>query len=340
MFPSARVRNINSQVGNGTLTTVQAVMGAGMTKDRVTVASPATLSNLGSGFDVFGLALNEPFDVVDARRTSERGVIIDGIEGRGAENITRDAARNSAGAAAQAVLESANADFGVALTIKKGIRPCSGIGSSGASAAGGAYAANLLLDEPLPLEQVVYCAARAEQVTSGSFHADNVGPAVMGGLTIVKSYEPFRILRMDVPDNFGVVVTMPDILVDTKEARKALPVNVPLKSMVFEVGNAASLVLGMCRGDIALVGDSMRDIVVEPARASLNPHLLEAEQAALSAGAAGAFLGGSGPCMIAIYDRSAGDGQAIASAVCEVYSSNGISSDTWITHAGQGCRRL
>ena len=175
-------------------------------------------------------------------------------------------------------------------------------------------------------------------MTSGSFHADN-SDGVMGGLTIVKSYEPFRILRMDVPDNFGVV-TMPDILVDTKEARKALPVNVPLKSMVFEVGNAASLVLGMCRGDIALVGDSMRDIVVEPARASLNPHLLEAEQAALSAGAAGAFLGGSGPCMIAIYDRSAGDGQAIASAVCEVYSSNGISSDTWITHAGQGCRRL
>ena len=311
-----------------------------MTTDRVTVASPATLSNLGSGFDVFGLALSEPFDVIEARRTSERGVVIESIEGRGAENITRDPTRNSAGAAALAVLEGAKADFGVVLKIRKGIRPCSGIGSSGASAAGGAFATNLLLERPRQLEEWVRCAAQAEQVTSVSVHADNVGPAVMGGLTIVKSYEPFRILRMDAPEDLGVVVTMPDVLVDTKEARKVLPQNVPLKSMVFEVGNAASLVLGMCRGDIALIGDSRRDIVVEPARASLNPHLLEAEQAAIEAGAAGAFLGGSGPCMIAIYDRSSGNGEAIASAVREVYSTNGIDSETWITHAGQGCRRL
>lgn len=311
-----------------------------MTMDRVSVASPATLSNLGSGFDVFGLALNEPFDVVDARRTNEGGVVIERIEGRGAESITLDPAKNSAGAAALAVLERANADFGIALHIKKGIRPCSGIGSSGASAAGGAFATNLLLDEPMRPEDVVYCAARAEQATSGSFHADNVGPAVMGGLTIVKSYDPFRILRMDVPSNVGVVVTMPDILVDTKEARKVLPTSVPLKSMIFEVGNAASLVLGMCRGEISLIGDSMKDVVVEPARASLNPYLLEAEKAAMGAGAAGAFLGGSGPCMIAIYDRSAGDGKAIAAAVRDVYGSNGVRSDTWITHAGPGCRRL
>ena len=314
--------------------------GSGMTNDKVTVASPATISNLGSGFDVFGLALDEPFDVIDARIISGRNVIIDDIVGPGAESITRDPARNSAGAAALAVLESSNADFGIELRIKKGIRPYSGIGSSGASAAGGAFVANLLLDSPLPMEELVRCAAKAEQITSGSFHADNVGPAILGGFTIVKSYDPFRILRMNVPNNLGIIVTMPNILVDTKEARKVLPQSVPLSSMVYEVGNAASLVLGMCREDISLIGDSMRDIVIEPARASLNPHIIEAEQAARDAGAAGAFLGGSGPCLIAIFDRSITNGDAIASAVREVYTSNNIEVNTWITRAGQGCRRL
>mgnify|MGYP005834272157 CR=1 FL=1 len=314
--------------------------GKQMAADKVKVASPATLSNLGSGFDVFGLALSEPNDVIEARRIEERTIIVEKIEGWGATSITKDPARNSAGAAARAVLDRAGAEFCVALSIKKGIRPCSGIGSSGASAAGGAYAANLLLDDPLALEEVVHCAASAEQITSGSFHADNVGPAVLGGFTIVKSYEPFRILRMDPPASLGVVVTMPDFLVNTKEARKVLPRQVDLKSMIFEVGNAASLVLGVCRGDVDLIGRSMMDIVVEPARAPLNPHLREAQSAALNAGAAGTFLGGSGPCVIAVFDKAKGSGREIEAAVRSVYESHGVKCDSWVTAAGPGCRRL
>jgi len=255
--------------------------------EKVTVRSPATLSNLGSGFDVFGLALREPYDVVEARRIAERKVIIEGIDGPGCSSITTDAARNSAGIAAKAVLEKSGSDHGIALRIKKGIRPCSGIGSSGASAAGGAFAANLILDKPLRSEELVLCAAQAERGTSGSFHADNVGPAVLGGFTVIRAYEPFEIHRMEPPANLGAVVTMPDFLVNTKEARKVLPSSVPLKSMIFEVGNAASLVLGMCRGDVEMIGRSMADKVVEPARAPLNPHLKEAEAAAMEAGAAG-----------------------------------------------------
>jgi len=310
-----------------------------MASDKVAVLAPATLSNLGAGFDVFGLALREPFDTVEARRIPERKVIIESIEGRGGTSITTDSARNSSGVAARAVLEKAKADFGVALRITKGIRPCSGIGSSGASAAGGASAANLLLDDPLKPEEVVYCAAQAEQMTSGSFHADNVGPAVMGGFTIIKSYDPFEILRVDPPRNLGVVVTMPDFLVNTKEARNVLPPKVDMKSMIYEVGNASALVLGMCRGDVELVGRSMRDVIVEPARTPLNPHLKEAEAAANKAGAAGTFLGGSGPCVIAIFNTDKADGKAIAEAVGNVYSSNGLWYDTWITSWGEGCRR-
>ncbi|MBI0583522.1 MAG: homoserine kinase [Methanomassiliicoccus sp.] len=308
--------------------------------DKVTVRSPATLSNLGSGFDVFGLALREPYDVVEAKRIPERGVIIEGIEGWGADSITSDPAKNSAGAAAQAVLERAGSEHGVAIRIKKGIRPCSGIGSSGSSAAGGACAANMVLDKPLRSEELVLCAAKAEQVTSGSFHADNVGPAVLGGFTVIRAYEPFEIHRMDPPANLGVVVTMPDLMVNTREARKVLPSKVDLKDMIFEVGNASSLVLGMCRGDVELVGRSMADRVIEPARAKLNPHLKEAEAAAMDAGAAGAFLGGSGPCVIAVYDRKRIEGEGIAEAVRKVYEEHGLKSDNWVTTWGEGCRRV
>jgi homoserine kinase len=310
-----------------------------MSKDSITVVAPATLSNLGSGFDVFGLALREPFDIIEVRRTSEKGVLIEKIEGRGAGTITLDARKNSSGVAAAAVLEQAKADFGLALSIKKGIRPCSGIGSSGASAAGGAFAANCLLDQPLRPESLVYCAAKAEQATSGSFHADNVGPSVMGGFTIIKSYDPFEILRADPPANLGVVVTMPEFLVNTKEARKVLPLRIELKSMIYQVGNASALTLGMLKGDVELVGNSMKDLIVEPARTHLNPHLKEAETAAMKAGACGAFLGGSGPCVIAIFNMDRIDGKAIAESVQKVYSDHGLKSDVWITTWGEGCRR-
>lgn len=311
-----------------------------MSLDRITVIAPATLSNLGSGFDVFGLALKEPYDSISARKIEERTIIIDRIEGKAAASITMDPERNSSGIAAKAVLDRAKADFGIAITIKKGIRPCSGIGSSGASAAGGAYAANRLLDKPLRPEELVFCAAQAEKGTSGSFHADNVGPCIMGGFTVIKSYDPFEIIRVDTPNDLGVVVTMPDFLVNTKDARKVIPSAIDLKSMVFEVGNAASLAIGICQGNVDLIGRSMMDVIIEPARARLNPHLKEAEIAAVKSGASGAFLGGSGPCVISVFDKSRSDGNAIVEAVKKVYSSNGIVSEAWITSPGAGCREV
>ncbi|MBM4237328.1 MAG: homoserine kinase [Euryarchaeota archaeon] len=311
-----------------------------MFEKKVVVRAPSTLSNLGSGFDVFGLALKEPFDLIEARRSEQTGVTIDSVTGIGAKHIPRDPRRNSAGVAARRVLEAAEAEFGIAIKIKKGIRPCSGIGSSGASAAGGAYAANLLLPAPLPLDQLVVCAARAEEVTSGSFHADNVGPAILGGFTIISSYEPFEIVRVDPPRNLGIVISMPEILVSTKDARKALPSSLGLDSLVFQVAHASGLVLGMRDGDVGLVGRSMKDAVVEPARAHLIPHLREAEEVALRSGAAGAFLGGSGPCIAAVFDSGQTDGKAIADSVSNLFIENGIACRSWVTGPGSGCRRV
>lgn len=311
-----------------------------MPEDRVVVRAPSSLSNLGPGFDVFGLALRDPFDLIEARRVSTPGVTIEAVEGLGAEKISTNFRRNSAGVSAAKVLEIGKADFGVTIRIKKGVRPCSGIGSSGASAAGGAYAANLLLDRPLTMQQLVVCAAKAEEMTSGSFHADNVGPALMGGFTVVCSYEPFEMVRVNPPRNLGIVIAMPDVMVPTKEARKILPHKIDLGQMVFEVSHASGLVLGMRNGDVEMVGRSMKDIVIEPARAALIPRLEEAKALAIERGAAGSFLAGSGPCIAAVFNKQSTDGKQIAESLRNLYESNGIGCHSWVTAPGDGCRRI
>jgi len=303
------------------------------------VAAPATISNIGPGFDIFGMALSNPFDVIEGRIIDE-GIIISDITGPGADTIPNDPKKNSVGIAASAVLEKCGAGFGLELRIKKGIRPCSGIGSSGASAAGGAYLANLMCNQRLTDNQVVMCAAMAEDVTSGGLHADNVAPCILGGFTMIRSYEPFEVVRIEPPKDLGVVVAMPDVMVSTKEARAVLPSEVSVKDLVFHVGNASCLVHGMGTGNIDLIGRSAKDAVFEPARAHLVPYLKDAESIAMSLGASASFLGGSGPCVISLFDKKKLDGTAIAKGINDMYSKNGMKCDTWVTEWGNGCRRI
>ena len=306
----------------------------------VKVAAPATISNIGPGFDIFGMALGDPSDVIEVRKTDDEGIVITEITGPGADTITKDPKKNSAGIAASAVLEKSGADFGLEIKIKKGIRPCSGIGSSGASAAGGAYAAHLICGEKLTDNQLIMCAAMAEDVTSGGLHADNVAPCILGGFTMVRSYEPFEAVRIEPPADLGVVVAMPDVYVSTKEARAVLPAEVKVKDLVFHVGNASCMVHALYTGDIDMMGRSAKDAVFEPARTHLIPHLKEAEATAMSLGAKASFLGGSGPCVISFFSKRENDGTQIAAGIREMYGSKGMRCDAWVTGPGKGCRRL
>ena len=313
--------------------------GASMSSDKATVLAPATIANVGPGFDVFGLALDQPFDLVMVERRQDEGVGLRKVEGLGERQVSLDPKRNTATVAAAKVLELAKADFGVDVEIKKGVRPCSGMGSSGASAAGGAFAANLLLERPLPMEALLVCAAKGEEASSGTLHADNVSPSLLGGFTIIRSYEPLEVVRVTPPRNLGVVASLPDIMVHTKEARGILPRQVDLAKMVFHVGHASSLAVAMARGDLGLIARSLKDQVIEPVRAPLVPHLKAAEEAALKAGALASFLGGSGPCVASLFDKDTADGKAISEAVSEVYDDHGIGCSSWITGWGEGCRR-
>ena len=310
-----------------------------MSEEWVKVAAPATTSNIGAGFDIFGLALKEPYDIIEGRKI-ESGIVISEVTGPGSDSIPTDPEKNSVSIAAAEVLRRCNADFGIEIKIKKGIRPCSGIGSSGASAAGGAYLAHILCGEKLTPTEVVLCAAHAENVTSGGFHADNVAPCVLGGFTIIRSYEPFEVITIPTPEDLGVVIAMPDVLVATKEARMVLPHEVAVKDLVFHVGNASCLVYAMMKQDLPLIGRSVQDAVFEPARAKLVPFLKEAENTAMSHGALVSFLGGSGPCIISFFDKKLQDGKAIAESIVSLYAENKMKCNTWITECGTGCKRI
>lgn len=309
-----------------------------MSNEWIKVAAPATISNIGPGFDIFGMALGDPYDIIEGRKI-DSGIVISEISGPGSEGIPTDPEKNSVGIAAAEVMRRCDADFGLEIRIRKGIRPCSGIGSSGASAAGGAYLAHLMCGERLSENELVMCAAHAEDVTSGGLHADNVAPCILGGFTIIRSYEPFEVVRIEPPKDLGVVVAMPDVMVSTKESRKVLPSEVSVKDLVFHVGNASCLVHGMETGDLNLIGRSVKDAVFEPARTHLVPFLKEAESVAMSLGAKASFLGGSGPCVISFFSKEM-DGNVIADGIRKLYGDNGMKCDTWVTEWGTGCRRL
>ncbi|MCE5261117.1 MAG: homoserine kinase [Euryarchaeota archaeon] len=311
-----------------------------MSPDHVIVRAPSTIANVGPGFDVFGIALAEPSDRIEVRRTDEPGVRVEAITGVGAYAVTLDNTKNTAAVAAGKVLEMAEADFGLAMRIDKGIRPASGMGSSGASAAGGAFAANLLLENQLNMNQLICCASFGEEASSGSRHADNAAPALLGGFTIIRSYEPMDVVRLEPPKALGIVACLPEFAVPTREARKKVPQKVPMTDVVHQVGHASALVAGMALGDLSLIARAIDDVIVEPARAPLVPFLREAERAAVDAGALASFLGGSGPCVAAFYDRDKVDGLGIARAVQDFYGAHGVECFCWVTTWGTGCERV
>ncbi|USZ67430.1 homoserine kinase [Halorussus salilacus] len=286
----------------------------------VTVRAPATSANLGSGFDVFGVALARPADVVRVERADETSI---DVTGAGAEFIPTDPAENTAGVVAREL------DAPARIQIDKGVRPSSGMGSSAASAAAAAVALNELYDRGLTREELVRVAAHGEAAVSGEAHADNVAPAILGGFTIVTDDD---VTRMDA--DLDVVACLPETVVSTREARGVLPEEVGMDEMVETVGNAATLVAGMCRDDPELVGRGMGDPVVTPARAALIDGYDAVESAARDAGATGVTVSGAGPTVLAVC-RS-GTRQRVAGAMVEAFGEEGVDARAYQTEVGTG----
>jgi homoserine kinase len=280
--------------------------------DAVTAFAPATVSNVACGFDVLGFALAAPGDEVTARAVPS-GVGIDDILGDDGR-LPREAARNTAGVAAQALLAAAGEPRGVALTIRKGLPLSSGLGGSAASAAAAVVAVDALFELHASIEMLVTCALEGERLGAGSAHADNIAPALCGGFVLVRCANPPDIIRLPIPAGLTAVVIHPDLEIETAMARRLLGDSVPLPDAIQQWANLGALVDGLHRSDFDLIGRSLVDTVAEPRRASLVPGLAAIKRAAAAAGALGCSLSGSGPSLFALC-RSAGDAQRVASAM-------------------------
>jgi homoserine kinase len=290
----------------------------------VTVRAPATSANLGSGFDVFGVALSRPADVVRVSRAAETSIE---VSGAGSQYIPEDPEKNTVGAVAEAL------DAPAHIEINKGVRPASGLGSSAASAAAAAVALDELYDRGHTREALVPVAAEGEAVVSGVAHDDNVAPAIVGGFTVATGN---GITRVDAA--ISLVVCLPDIVVSTRDARSVVPESADIEQVVETVGNAATLTAGMCRDDPELVGAGMHDSVVTPPRAELIEGYDDICVAARDAGATGVTISGSGPGVLAVCrDR---DRRPVASAMLDAFEAHDVDARSYQTRVGEGAQIL
>ena len=297
-------------------------------KKRVCVKAPATISNLNCGFDILGLAINEPYDTIDLQLTDTGRVEITGITG--CDSLSRDPKKNVAGVVLEKILESVPDRIGVEVRLINGIRPGSGIGSSGASAAAAAFAANVILDGRFSPTEVVSFAMEGEKLVSGSAHADNVAPAVMGGIVLIRGYDPLDIISLHIPPELFCVVIHPDLEVKTSVARGILDREIPLPVAVRQWGNVGGLIAGLYTEDYGLIGRSLTDHVAEPKRAALIPGFYQLKNSAMANGALGAGISGSGPSVFALC-RGEENAHSVCSAMREVISSAGTGYNAYIS---------
>jgi len=300
-----------------------------MGNQRLRVFAPATVANVGPGFDVLGLALTNPGDVLEAELTESPGVEIIEITGDGGR-LSRDSVKNVASLSAADVLRRAGSARGLRLWLHKQMPLASGLGSSGASSAAGAVAANEILGRPLSPREVVMSAMAGECAASGTPHADNVAPSVLGGIVLVRSYDPFEVVQLPVPDDLRVAVVHPHCQVSTAEARRLVKDSkYGLDVIVPNSGSVAALVAALYRNDLPLLGRSIDDRIIEPLRATLIPGFAAVKQAAVGAGALGCSIAGSGPSVFAFAGEDMAAERIGAEMQAAFKSAAGLDSDLY-----------
>lgn len=274
----------------------------------VRVFAPASVSNLGPGFDVLGLAVERPGDVVEAECGGAPGLEIVEVTGDGGQ-LTRDASRNVAGVAGASVLNDLRSRglagpavlLGVRLRVHKQMPLASGLGSSAASSVAGAMAVNELFGAPLSRRELLPHALAGEAAAAGSGHADNAAPSLLGGIVLIRGYDPLEVLQLPVPPALRVVVVHPHARVETSGARALLRGHgFPIEQAVANLGNLGAFVAALYRNDLELLGRSVEDRMVEPLRTPLIPGYVAVKRAAAAAGALGCSISGSGPSVFAL----------------------------------------
>jgi len=292
-----------------------------MAGDFASASAPASIGNVGVGFDILGQAFDAARDTVTAFREDELGARLGKVSGL-VSSLPADPGSNTALAAAEAVLKAAIAPFGVRLDIDKGVPISAGMGGSAASAVAGAAAANALLDQPFSLEQLLPFALEGERAASDPPPWDNVVACLFGGLVLVASEEPLFVQRLKVPEGVTAVLLHPQAKVETRAARAVLKSEVPMALTIEHSRRVAAFIAGCTTGNLDLVRTGLNDLLVEPQRVHLLPVLPEVQKAAVGAGALGCSFSGSGPSVFAWATET--DAEAVEAAMMAAFTSAGI----------------
>ena len=265
----------------------------------IRVQATASVANVSCGFDCLGFSIKGPSDIIRIKEKKTAGLEII-VSGKKCKEIPLDPKKNTAGKALLSFFNEVGEEPKYKIHIEKGIPPGSGLGSSAASAVSSVFGMNILLDQPLNDHELLIHAMQGESAASGSLHADNVAPVLFGGIVLVRSYNPLDTISLPVPKNLFCTAVLPDLSVNTNEARKILPENIKLGSAVEQSSNLAGFIAGLYEQDYELIGKSMIDLFAEPHRSKLIPHYENLKNSAFESGALGCGISGSGPSIFAL----------------------------------------
>ena len=305
-----------------------------MNRARATGIAPASVGNVGVGFDVLGHAIVGPVDRVTVERLDAPEVRILGIEGV-VSGLPLEAERNTAGRALLALRERLGLAHGFALRIEKGIPLGSGMGGSAASCVAALVAASALLESSVSMDVLYRCALVGESAASGAEHGDNVGAMLLGGLALTTHD---RLVPIPVPEGLTCVLVHPHQVLETRTARAVLNRPFELDRFVEQSANLALVIAGCYRGDLECIRAGLRDVLIEPLRAPLVRGFEPVKAAALEQGALGASISGGGPSVFAwcTPDRA----EQIALSMEQAFRTAGIDCDSWISPVAAPAARV
>jgi len=298
---------------------------------KITVRAPSSTANLGPGFDVFGLAVDAFFDEITlTKKKSGVSIVTE-------DSIPTDPDNNTAGLVVKNMIKKFKIKDGIEIKIKKGVPAGFGMGSSAASAAATVIAFDKMYGLKLDEKTLVEFAGSGEKASAGSVHYDNVAASVLGGFVIVRT-NPLNVIKIEPPMNLRMCIAVPKLDVPkkkTKVSRGVLPKNVSLIDSVANLSNAAAIVAGFMKKDPKLIGDSIRDVIVEPARQHMIPGFAKVKENALKAGALGVTISGAGPSVIA-FSNSSADLKKISLAMSRGFASVNTKCQTVICKPSKG----
>ena len=297
-------------------------------RQSATAFAPATVGNVGIGFDILGHTVEAIGDRVEVVRVAEPGVRIRAIRGVVTE-LPLETARNTAGQALKSLAEAVGLRHGLEMTIDKGIPLGSGLGGSAASAVAAVVAGNALLEKPLPKLELLKFAMQGEAVASGSVHVDNIAPSLFGGLVLTVGIDHPRTKQIPVPPGIRCVLVHPHMFLSTKEARQILSRTVSLSDLVWQCANLAGFISACYTNDLDMIRDAFVDVVVEPQRQALIPGFRAVKEAAMSNGALGCSISGAGPTTFAWCLEA--DAARIQAAMVRAFGVHGLACDQWIS---------